>query len=958
MIKFKKLCAYVLMVAVLLSITVSGSILHISAEDEDDYEDEEIINSSEPNNVSEPNATISEDAGKSNGESVEPNSANNDGTITKNNTSEYDGIAKILTALKILEGYEEGTFSPDELTSRGQLAVLVTGMLGLQEAAKSERETQMFTDVFSDNKAAGSIHILSKRGIMPGDKDGSFKPDDQVTYEQVIKVLVTALGYAPYAKEKGGDPMGYMVVAGDTGITKKVGGDLKEPITNENTTRLIFNALEVEVMKPSVFGKNPSFDLENGKTVLTEYLKVTKKTEQITATSYTSFSGDSSIEKDEVLIGDVIYKVGSTKAQEYLGYKVTFYAKEETDTNVKTLVFVTPDDKNDVISVESDQIADGASQYQFLYWKDKDKDSQPKKAKISKRAYTIYNNKATGLLPQYLKPSCGQVVLVDTNKDSEYDVVLITSYKTVIVEEVDVFENKVYDKYNSTDVTELDPDNINNELYLEKDGEEATINDIQEWDVLQVAASVNKGKKYTRAVVVRNPIEGKPAEIDNDKVVINEKEYELSDGFKIIRDQNANSTTKDANKEIKVDVFGKFYLDIQGKIAAYQSNVGAYRNYAFLAKGSIDSGIGKKVKLKLLETGGKWNNLELANSIKLDDQVVTSKSFKDVEKMSALYTINGQGKVEFKRQLIVFELDSEGKIKLIDTAETITSSNADELLRNNSFSKREVTKSEYYSPSKTFNGEQYITASTKVFIIPKAGSSVANDDQYYQVRDYQYFTNDKEYDELELFDLSRFSTARAVVDYMATPYEAVNEKEYLFMVKRVAKVINKDGDETYKLTGYVNNKEVSYETVNLNIIDGSNTPQIREGDILQVDLDDKSRIDSFVKHVDVSLGRSGIFYTDSYYAYCTLMYGIITGMDTVDKKLEMYSKTKAATPVEVVKIFDYGQKDTLCYVYEEKGKDHKILLGNRADMRVGDTVLLRLKSDRLLEVVIYRFNKK
>ena len=41
-------------------------------------------------------------------------------------------------------------------------------------------------------------------GIVGGYGDGNFGPKDPVTYEQVVKMLVCALGYEQSAKENGG----------------------------------------------------------------------------------------------------------------------------------------------------------------------------------------------------------------------------------------------------------------------------------------------------------------------------------------------------------------------------------------------------------------------------------------------------------------------------------------------------------------------------------------------------------------------------------------------------------------------------------------------------------------------------------------------------------------------------------------------------------------------------------
>jgi hypothetical protein len=89
--------------------------------------------------------------------------------------------------------------------------------------------------------------------------DGTFRPDDAVTYEQAIKMLICSIGYSTKAEELGGYPQGYVMIANQEGITSgttnNVGGAKRESIA-----KLTFKALTVPMMDQISFGSTPIWE--------------------------------------------------------------------------------------------------------------------------------------------------------------------------------------------------------------------------------------------------------------------------------------------------------------------------------------------------------------------------------------------------------------------------------------------------------------------------------------------------------------------------------------------------------------------------------------------------------------------------------------------------------------------------------------------------------------------------
>ena len=89
-----------------------------------------------------------------------------------------------LAAYHILNGYEDGSFHPDDTLTRAQFATLVVSALDLP-AGKSGK----FSDVSEGQWYAGPISAMTDMGFISGYGDGHFGPNDTITYQEMITVL-------------------------------------------------------------------------------------------------------------------------------------------------------------------------------------------------------------------------------------------------------------------------------------------------------------------------------------------------------------------------------------------------------------------------------------------------------------------------------------------------------------------------------------------------------------------------------------------------------------------------------------------------------------------------------------------------------------------------------------------------------------------------------------------------
>ena len=110
----------------------------------------------------------------------------------------------VLSNLGIFTGFEDGTFKPEDTVTRAQMAAIICRTLGYEDQAQSSAGSTIFNDVPASHWASGYVNVAQSLQIVNGYGDGNFGPEDQVTYEQAVKMIVGALGYELDAQSKGG----------------------------------------------------------------------------------------------------------------------------------------------------------------------------------------------------------------------------------------------------------------------------------------------------------------------------------------------------------------------------------------------------------------------------------------------------------------------------------------------------------------------------------------------------------------------------------------------------------------------------------------------------------------------------------------------------------------------------------------------------------------------------------
>ena len=150
--------------------------------------------------------------------------------------ADYDKAVQSLTEQNILCGDENGDLKLDSYVTRAEFAKMAAEAFGIE--AKSDTKTD-FKDLSEEHWAYSYIMIAAEYGIINGFDDGTVRPDDNITYEQAVKMAV----YAAEGAERD-YPQGYIRFAIDNQCLDNVNASIGEYMTRLDTVNLIYNVSE------------------------------------------------------------------------------------------------------------------------------------------------------------------------------------------------------------------------------------------------------------------------------------------------------------------------------------------------------------------------------------------------------------------------------------------------------------------------------------------------------------------------------------------------------------------------------------------------------------------------------------------------------------------------------------------------------------------------------------------
>ena len=599
----------------------------------------------------------------------------------KEDDNYYEAI-EMLSKLNILTGDDKDgdgvmDFRPNDTITRAEVAAVVCRIQNLNGLSQTATP---FTDVPSSHWASGYVAQAAGQGIINGYGDGNFGPEDQVTYEQAVKMFVETLGYTPFVNANGGYPTGHLTAAARYGVLDGVvGASVGAQATRGQVAQMAFNAIDTPLMDRSSYGKDEEFTIFDGtnnktfETLLTRDLKVKKfagviKSNQVTSLTAPATSIDTDKKAEVDVKWDGTYTTNSSGAEvlssystdnanyavkdinklydaesgagELLGYFVDGYAKETDRSGEYDIIAVAASNKNKTESFTLDKFSSVAADGTKIEYYKNDNDSKTTSLTIDKNANILYNGVAYQLdtgdtLADMLgdvgvNANCtysGEITVIDNDTTNGYDVVKVDVASSAVVKEVKSSGKvnfKQTPKNSLTDKIELDFDEdvTDTVINLTKDGKAVAYTDLQEWDVLSILYS-GKVNYYDVKVINSTKLDSSitsraksDTSADAFEYTIDGNKYDVAEGCYEAKAKNTGWT---------VGTAGVFYVDDYGKIVAYDKNGSTTSsttngNYAYILNSAISNdGFTNVISLQMLTKDGKVVEADLNEKVRFEN---------------------------------------------------------------------------------------------------------------------------------------------------------------------------------------------------------------------------------------------------------------------------------------------------------------------------------------------------
>lgn len=148
----------------------------------------------------------------------------------------------------IMVGDENGNFNPYQALTRAELTKIAVVMSNPDFMENVNLDEQSFSDVSSEHWAHPYIEYAKANGIIDGYEDGTFKPEQYVTVQEMLKIMICLVGYEPQAEVTGGYPYGYIKSAMRLGLLEGITVQYDTYTIRTETADVINKVLDTPLM--------------------------------------------------------------------------------------------------------------------------------------------------------------------------------------------------------------------------------------------------------------------------------------------------------------------------------------------------------------------------------------------------------------------------------------------------------------------------------------------------------------------------------------------------------------------------------------------------------------------------------------------------------------------------------------------------------------------------------------
>lgn len=754
-----------------------------------------------------------------------------------------DGMSEV-GILKILGIIDEETEDVNNEITREDFAVGIARMLDIQAEESSVR---YFSDVEQSGYAVGAINSLVERGIISQAVDKKFRPMENVTAQEAIKMLICTLGYGDYAEVSGGFPGGYMEVAKRLEITDGIilGGEF----TKKSVYMMMYNALHTNMYTADgVDGFGNVIYSESCRTLMGEYHNVYRYEGTVTAVHGQNMGRSAMPSKDNISIDGVLYaKDENLNVNSFFGSlcKIWFYGDPNEDDG--TVIYLAELDKAAETIVIESHLYDGYTGNEITYFLP---GTSGKTNKINiKSANFIYNG--IPLLSDYestLKNiNKGSITVKDSDGDDYYDLVIIEDYKNFVVSTVSA--DTVYNKINTGESISFE--NYKTKNIYAAAGNEIDYSEIISGNVLAVAES--KDKDVIKVIVSTTEISQKATLVspggEDMTIIIEGNEYAF--------DRSYYKSLITENGGLKYNFLAGIYyykLDHMNKVCWVDTDsTGMKLGYILNAWEEIPSLDDTPIRIEVFTSTNESKRYECAKNVRVDG--VRKKHYSDFVNAFP----NTDATLRILPQVIRYSVNAAGEISAIDTSNYVKGAETEE---SSMIARYDKAKTMWYNSGR-LGVATYVDANTPVFYVPEGEDRPRAADIYCGSYSFLMVTDEKYCCNSYRFGTLTMRTGAVVCEYAyADLPKNRNHGAKVVMFDSLGSGVNSDDEIVQIVKGYSAGAKVELQVPTDISLEG-----IECGDIIRFYYDINGNVSNNIKtglpDMEIICKRSDIYKNNS-----------------------------------------------------------------------------------------------
>lgn len=615
-----------------------------------------------------------------------------------------EGPVTLLSQLGIMSNVNEEIFGIDHLMTRGDAAEAAARMT-LGGVTGYEVAEVPFKDVPKTHKNYNGIAAAYYLGLISGDGNSRFRPDDYVTETEMVYMTMRAIGYSENVV---GNATALMNWCTKLDILDDVEADSESGLMSRgNAAIMLYNALLAPTIEASM-STGENYYITDGLNTLSKKYGITLTEGIVLENSLTRLDGEAKANKNTANVSGKSLIDRNGKLDGFLGREI-IYATQDDDPDLVVLAWLTGDDR--VIQLDDSSLVSSASDIRNGYIKAEDENGRERKYSIDNDIAVVVNGYTDPYWqPEDLVVDGGRLTLINNDGDSAYDVVFADKYQLYYLNAVASDEESI--------------------TLIASDGNKKTVSleglKITDGNGKALSASKIKSdclvKLYETGTGENCKIEvfdtfknGTLTALYNEKFVIDGVEYPLSSFFI----KNRPTLNLKIGKAVK-------FFENNGEIIWVDEDNEAETDWviAFSQASDADGVFTPTVRLKVFDENGAWNIYEIADKLKVDGVQKTKEQF-----LTMLNTEKTHNNWIYEKAFIRYKLTADKKIRELDT--TVKNAAEDDF----SLSTPTTIASGLYSKESAAFWLEHkqlaiVKNDTMMFVIPTVGGQYTTSSEY------------------------------------------------------------------------------------------------------------------------------------------------------------------------------------------------------------------------------------